>query len=121
MRNGDITVRLNRWDEHCRSLLVCGKFPGRKHEVEIHVMQSISIRSLKPEPPRINWPSIGQVDEEGAKLFSHMMRRAAQVARHMAKCERWGRPLGKGWRVGMSAVPRYRSTGWELVKLDLQK
>lgn len=113
-RNGDITVRLNRWDDDCRSLRVCGKFPGRRREIEIGVTQSISLRTRKPEMPMINWPAIGAVTRKEVRLFSEMLRVSGVVAESMALVIDWYWPEGKGWKYGQAVEIKSEGPGGRL-------
>lgn len=118
-RNGDITVRLNRWDEHYRSLLVCGKFPGWKREVEVTVSQSISLADDKPMTPTVNWPALGAMGSREARLFSKIVRLASEIAERMALVTDWARPEGKGWKWKQAVTLKAKGPGGK-VKLCRQ-
>ena len=92
----DFQIRVNRWDDVCRSLYI--QIPISDRGVAIAVHQSISLHDYKPEPATINWPSIGTVSPAHAELFGQGLVEAARVAREIEQIGEWSNAILADWR-----------------------
>lgn len=94
MRNGETELRINRWDEYHRSLVVRGKMKGRR-PLDFMVSHGISLRTQRPEHATISAPTFGAMTPRESRHYAAMLRIAAEVAEQMEAVKDWSRPVGR--------------------------